>query len=205
MSIRWPNVFRSLGVAIGIAVAGATSAAANEIVLNAVSYADMPLGRTITVEILDDSQKNLDLKKQFEEALKSKGYAIESGAQMVLTIETRDESGKWSGGGSTSPIDIANRDNHTGTDAPDVRVRIFDTQRGGILNQKRDYGVTEISPSQFRIDAFLEDRSNGRRLWEGWSVVDVDGSEDPQLQRSMVTPIVSNIGKTVRDEKIPSR
>jgi hypothetical protein len=202
---RWPNWVRFSAAALAFVCLSAAKAEANDIVLNAVSYADMPLGRTVAVEILDDSQKNLDLKKQFEDELKAAGFTLDSGARLIMTIETRDESGSWSGGGSTSLIDLANSDNHTGTDAPDVRVRIFDTQRGGILNQKREYGVTEVSPSQFRINASLEDRTNGRRIWEGWSIVNIDGTDDPALQRAMVTPIVKNIGNTVRDEKIPGR
>lgn len=205
--MRWQNaVTRASATAATLAallVGGV--ALAGDIMLNAVAYVDKPLGRTVAVEIFDDSPLNIAMKEQFERELINQGYAVEKGAQFILSIETRDESGKWSGGGSTSPIDIANSENHTGTDAPDVRVRIFDIQRGGLLNKKQEKNVTEVSPSEFRIDATLEDRSNGRRLWEAWTITKIEGTGDEATQRAMVAPIVSNIGKTIRDATIPSR
>lgn len=204
--MRWQAAFSmTIGVVacVGIAVFSG-SASAQDIVLNAVAYEEHAPERTVSVEIYNDSEQNLTLKSHFEKELAAQGYTIEANARLVLSIDTRDTSGSWSGGGSTSPIDITNRDNHTGTDAPDVRVRLFDTQRGGIFNQKREYGVTEVSPSQFRIDAVLEDRTDGRRIWEAWTITNVSASDNPALQRAMVTPIVGNIGKTVRDETIPA-
>ncbi|WNK01294.1 hypothetical protein L2D14_07655 [Thalassospiraceae bacterium LMO-JJ14] len=169
--------------------------------VNAVSFAAFPRGENITVETYDDSETVLKLKKQFEEELRSQGYTVTEGARLILSFETQDTSGKWSGGGPNRLVQIGNSENHTGKDAPDVRLNIFDSQRGGILNPKRDKGITQIAPSQFRIDATVEDRQTGKRLWQGWSVTDmIAGSEETMLHRSLVKPIVDNIGKTVRSE-----
>jgi len=82
-----------------------------------------------------------------------------------------------------------------------VRVNIFDSKRGGLLNPKRDTGITQVSPSQLRIDASIEDRQTGKRLWQGWSVSNQGSStEEDMTHQSMVKPIIENIGKTVRSE-----
>jgi hypothetical protein len=169
--------------------------------LNAVSFADIPRGQAVTVEIYDDAEEVLKLKKLFEEELRLHGYSVNDGARLILSFTITDTSGKWTGGGPNRLVEIGNSDNHTGKDAPDVRLNIFDSQRGGLLNPKRDKGITQVSPSEFRIDATIEDRETGKRLWQGWSVTDSGtSSEDAALHRSMVKPIIENIGKTVRSE-----
>ena len=48
----------------------------------------------------------------------------------------------------------------------------------------------------------IEDRTDGKRLWQGWSVTkNSEIGEDQSLHRSMVKPIIGSIGKTVRDEE----
>ncbi len=169
--------------------------------LNAVSFADIPQGESVAVETFNDAEEILKLKGIFEEELRLHGYTVNDSGRLILSFETRDSSGKWSGGGPNRLVEIGNSDNHTGKDAPDVRVNIFDSKRGGLLNPKRDTGITQVSPSQLRIDASIEDRQTGKRLWQGWSVTNQGSSiEDDTAHQSMVKPIIENIGKTVRSE-----
>lgn len=192
-------------IAFSTFVMSSAVAHAQQIMLNAVSYEPIPSGEAVMVEIFDDSDVNQRLKNRFEAQLKSQGYTITEGARLILSFETRETSGKWTGGGPNRLVEIGNAGNHTGTDAPDVRVNIFDNQRGGLLNPKPNKGVTQVAPSQYRIDASLEDRSNGKRLWQGWSIAAVGGADDPAVQNAMVKPIVEHIGKTVRDQTFKGR
>lgn len=169
--------------------------------LNAVSFADIPQGESVAVETFNDAEEILKLKEIFEEELRLQGYIVNDSGRLILSFETQDSSGKWSGGGPNRLVEIGNSDNHTGKDAPDVRVNIFDSKRGGLLNPKRDTGITQVSPSQLRIDASIEDRQTGKRLWQGWSVSNQGSStEEDMTHQSMVKPIIENIGKTVRSE-----
>ncbi|MEQ8320842.1 MAG: hypothetical protein RH946_11295 [Rhodospirillales bacterium] len=169
--------------------------------LNAVSFADIPQGESVAVETFNDAEEILKLKEIFEEELRLQGYTVNDSGRLILSFETQDSSGKWSGGGPNRLVEIGNSDNHTGKDAPDVRVNIFDSKRGGLLNPKRDTGITQVSPSQLRIDASIEDRQTGKRLWQGWSVSNQGSStEEDMTHQSMVKPIIENIGKTVRSE-----
>jgi len=187
------------------AFVGASVAHASGITLNAVSYFDLPKNEPVTVEIFDDAKENIVLKERFEEELRDQGYTLSPDARLILSFETRDTSGKWSGGGPNRLIEMRNSENHTGKDAPEVVVSIYNNQRGGVLNPKRDPGINQVAPSEFRIDASIEDRTNGRRLWQGWTITASVGAEDASIRRSMVKPIVANIGNTVRDQKVTPR
>lgn len=200
------RVFNWFGcLALGTLILSSSVAHAQQIMLNAVSYEPIPSGESVMVEIFDDSDDNKRLKKQFEEQLKSQGYTIADNARLILSFETRDTAGTWTGGGPNRLVEIGNAGNHTGTDAPDVRVNIFDNQRGGLLNPKPNQGVTQVAPSQYRIDASIEDRTNGKRLWQGWGVANIGSADDPAAQSAMVKPIVEHIGQTIRDQTLTGR
>ncbi len=178
-------------------------ALAAEAVLNAVSYLPLPSSKAVTVETFDDSEESLNLQKIFEDALRARGYDVSPSAGMVLSIESRDRSGTWTGGGPNRLIELRNNQDHTGTDAPAVRLNIFDSNRGGLINPKRDPGITQVTPSHFRIDITIEDRSNGKRIWQGWSETETGSSDDLEARRAMVRPLVDSIGQTVREQRFP--
>lgn len=192
-------------ITVGTFMMSGAIAHAQQITLNAVSYDPIPSGEAVMVEIFDDSDDNKRLKVKFENQLQSEGYTLSESARLILSFETRETSGTWTGGGPNRLVEIGNAGNHTGTDAPDVRVNIFDNQRGGLLNPKTSKGVTQVAPSQYRIEASIEDRSNGKRLWQGWSIANIAGADDPTVQNAMVKPIVEHIGKTVRDQTFTGR
>ena len=48
-----------------------------------------------------------------------------------------------------------------------------------------------------RIDATVEDRASGKRLWQGWTVGALGQADSLSLMRKMVSPMVDGLGKTV--------
>lgn len=192
-------------IIVGTFMMSGAIANAQQITLNAVAYEPIPTGEAVMVEIFDDSDDNKRLKVKFEDQLQSQGYTISKDARLILSFEIKGTSGTWTGGGPNRLVEIGNAGNHTGTDAPDVRVNIFDNQRGGLLNPKPSKGVTQVAPSQYRLEASIEDRTNGKRLWQGWSIASIGGADDPTIQNAMVKPIVEHIGKTVRDQTFTGR
>ncbi len=190
----------AFGILVTSALMSTTPLRAEGLEVHAVAFAELPKGSAINVEIFDDAKENQDLKALFEDELRSAGYNVTEKGRLILSFETRDTSGKWSGGGPNRLIEMRNSDNHTGKDAPEVRLSIFDSQRGGILNPNRDQGITQVAPGEFRIDVVIEDRTNGRRLWQAWSSTnDNAGAEDTVFHRSMVKPIIQTIGKSTQN------
>ncbi len=171
--------------------------------MNAVSYQPLPSGAAIFVRPMDNSDQNLTLQKDFEHALKRKGYTISETADLILTFETRDAAGAWTGGGPNPFIELSDNHDQTGVNAPRVRFNLFNSSRGGLLNPDRTETTRMVTPSRFRIDATIDDKTNGKRLWQGWSTTDIGAGGAGNLTRAMVPVLVDVVGQTVRRKSFP--
>lgn len=175
--------------------------------VNAVSYLPLPAGQPIYLRAMDNSDENMMLKKEFEDALTAKGYRIDKDATLVLTFETRREIGTGGSGGQRTVMEIEARgsSNHGGSGDPDeakMRLNLVDTGRGGIFNQGPASG--RGNPTQARIDLTLDDRQGKRRVWQGWATGEVESAGGFALNRAMIAPLVNSLGRTVRRESFPT-
>jgi len=152
---------------------------------------------------MDNSDQNLALQKEFERALKNKGYKVSKDAPLILTFETRDTDGSWTGGGPNRIVELSNNHAQTGVNAPQVRFNLFNSTRGGLLNPNRKERTRTVSPSTFRIDVTIDNKSDGKRLWQGWSTVDLGISSNRAVTRVMIPTIIDGLGKTVKQQSFP--
>lgn len=183
-------------------------AAQDQGMVNAVAFADVPAGATIEVDPLDDSRDSLALVEEFERRLRASGYEIADDANLVLSFEMRDLKGSWTGGGTNSFLELRNTDDHTGTDMPEVRLNLYKTDKGGLINRledERPEGTRQIASSEVRLDVTLDNRSNGKRLWQAWSVIDIGASDDIGRKKRMVAPLIDVFGETARQQNFPIR
>jgi len=173
------------------------NAGADEGTINSVSYGAIPKSASIEVRTFDDSDANLSLKKEFESALISAGYSIKKGAALVLSFETRDEIGAWSTTDRRHILSLEAGGGRGGGENAKARVNVYDSASGGLFN-KGQGGTSIVTPSQYRLDATLEDRASGKTLWQGWAKADLHASDGDTLTRSMIPAIVKHVGKTAR-------
>jgi hypothetical protein len=166
--------------------------------INAVSFLPVPVGSMILVRPLDNSDSNLILQKDFERALKSKGYTVGKDATLILTFETRDDSGAWAGGGENRFLELSNNSDQSGINAPRVRLNLFNSKRGGLLNPDRRDVTRTVTPSSFRIDVSIDDKSNGKRMWQGWSSASARVGGNRETSRKMIPVLVDGLGQTIR-------
>lgn len=178
----------------------AATAAYGDGLMNAVSYQPLPAGSSIFVRPLDNSDHNLVLKADFERALKQKGYTVSKDATLILTFETRDAAGSWTGGGNNRLVELTNNHDQSGVDAPRVHLNLFNSARGGLLNPERSRPTRMVTPSRFRIDATIDDATDGKRLWQGWSTTDIGAGDSRALTRAMIPILVEGLGKTIRQQ-----
>jgi hypothetical protein len=192
--------FGILVMTLALLVAGRASAQnVDEGLLNAVAYKPLPAGVTIAVRSMDDSDENLVLQKRIEGELTAQGYSVSGDGTLILTFETRDTVGAWSDSGRRSVLEFQYKSEEgIGGDNERLRLNLFDSAKGGVFNEGRDHGTLIVTPSLYRIDATVDDRRNGERLWQAWATASLQQSDGATLTRSMVPVMVGSLGKTVR-------
>lgn len=171
--------------------------------MNAVAYESMPAGATVMVRPLDNSDHNMLLKGDFERAFRARGYNVSDDAKLIFSFETFDTAGAWIGGGPNRFVELSNNPDQSGVEAPRVRFNLFNSQRGGILNPDRKEPTRMVSPSTFRIEATIENADDGKRLWQGWSTIDIGAGDNREKSRVMIPVMVEGVGKTVREQAFP--
>lgn len=171
--------------------------------LNAVSFQPLPKGAALFVRPLDNSDQNIALQAEFERELKQKGYTVSKDASLIFSFETRDAAGSWTGGGPNPFVRLSNNHDQSGVNAPQVRFNLFNSSRGGILNPARKNRTRTVTPSRFRIDVTIDDKTNGKRLWQGWSTADIHLGTTRAMSRSMIPAIVDGLGKTIKKKSFP--
>ena len=200
---------RKLGIlliAMGFLGAGGLfPAAAQQGLLNSVAYGKIAPGTPIAVRPLDNSDQNLVLQEHFERQLRAKGYAVSDDANLVLSFETRDVVGAWSDGGVRTVIELKDNRHRTGQDPPQVNLNIYNSSRGGLLNKGRGGGTSIVTPSQYRLDAVIDDRTNGERVWQAWATADIRGAGTGALGQAMVPALVDYLGSTVKNQPFSAR
>ena len=185
--------------AIGLLAFSSANAWADGII-NAVSYRDMVPGTAISVSPLDNSDANMSIKKDIEIELIDAGFKVEGTSSLVLTFETRSDAGTWGSTERRSVLEVEGRGGRKGDDYQKARLNIFDSGRGGLLNEGEN-PKNAGTPNRYRIDVTLDDRQAKKRLWQGWAVAELGLYEKEDLARAMIPIITRNLGKTVRREK----
>ncbi len=183
-----------------ISLATAPLAFAESGVLNALSLRPLPDQKNIQVQVLDDSDENLQLQAELEEHLVAKGYTIVKKGDLILTFETRDQIGDWQSATSGHVISLEASGGRGGGENHKARVNVFDSSSGGLLNQNQGRKASSSTASQYRLDVTVESRADGKTLWRAWSVADLESGEGLTLTKKMVPLLVENIGQTIRSQ-----
>ncbi len=200
----WRSVFAFVLAAL-LAGPAALAQGAEEGVLNAVAYRQIPVGTAIEVQAMDNSDDNMVLLREFVHALQSAGYTVAQNAPIILSFETRDDAGAWtSSGGDRTLVEFQGSGGSSADEEAKVMVNLFDSGRGGVLNKGKG-GTSIVTPAKFRIDATLDDRANGKRLWTAWTVGDLGHRDGLAVSKAMVPALVGGLGRTVKRQtfKLP--
>ena len=195
--IRFFNLLFVLSVLIPIA----SSARADSALVNAVSYEKFARNLPISVRPLDNSDVNISLQKIIEDILRKQGFTVLDNAGLILSFDTRNESGAWSSAGDRQLIELKNQDGTPQSNSPEVRVNIFNSNRGGVLNSGRP-GTSQVTPTNYRLEVTLENSASGQRLWEGWTIAELGLADEITLSKAMVPLLLQNLGKTIRQKKL---
>jgi hypothetical protein len=163
--------------------------------LHAVSFGPLPEGMPILVRPLDDTDENLAIKNEFESAMAADGINVAADeASLVLSFETREEVAAGPAPKPQSTIHFRGQGGRMSTSDERNVPKLIEAPREG----------TQIyRPSRYRIDATIDDKLDGTRLWQGWAVADLGEHTHLFLAKTMVPAIVDSIGQTVRERPFP--
>ena len=178
--------------------AGAALAADGTI--TATVFEKVPPGASISVRPWDDSDQNLAIKDDFEDALRAQGYIVTDGAPLVMSFETRDTLGTWDTGDRRSIVEFERRSGGGEEDESKVRLNLYASDRGGVLNKGRS--TPDVKPSRYQIEVTL-DQTNGPRLWQGTVTADLQRTDREALIKKMVPALIEKLGITVKGETVP--
>ncbi|MBL6945817.1 MAG: hypothetical protein ISR47_04190 [Rhodospirillales bacterium] len=191
---------------LGFVATQASAQGVNEGLLNAVAYKPIPAGSTVRVRPLDNSDNNIILQEEFERELESQGFVVSDDAQLVLSFETRDVVGAYSDRSARHVVEFSVSGGRGGGEDARARVNMFDSSSGGLLNAGRGTGDTSIvTATQYRMDATVDDKGSGRRLWQAWAVANLEQSDGLSLTLSMVPAVAESVGQTVRQKPFTLR
>ena len=107
--------------------------------------------------------------------------------------------GAWSDGGRRQLLQLQQSQGVGGLDSPKVRLNLYDSRRGAVFNEGRT-GTQITTPSTYRLDATIDDRTDGKRLWQGWSSADIGPGDNRKMTRNMIPILVNSLGQTVRQK-----
>jgi hypothetical protein len=186
----------------GFVWAAANSAHAADGVIAATAFEQVPPGTAMAVRPWDDSDQNLAIKQDLENALRHRGYVIREDAPLILSFETRDTVGTWSSGDRRSIVEFEARKGGGEEDDSKVRLNLFASDRGGVFNKGRP--PPDVKPSRYQIEVTI-DRQGGARLWQGTITADLERTDRESLIKQMVPALVEKVGNTVKGETVPLR
>jgi len=176
-------------------------------VLNAVSFRPLPAGAPILVRPLDDTDENLIIKKDIEEALTARGYTLGTDPKgIVLSFESRSEPGYWTSTRQRKFIELEGTAG-TGTRASKNSrgmVNLYDSQQGAVLN-KGNQSVVTPAATLYRLNVTIDDKTDGKSLWRAWAVANLAESDALTLAQAMVPALVDNIGKGAKEQSFKLR
>lgn len=188
------------------AAAPQSARAADGIRLSAVPLGELSPGSALRVRFLDDSDENFRIKQRFEAALTERGFRIDPGAALVLTFETREEAASYDDAGEGSIIEFTARSGAgAGKADATAMVNVFNSQRGGLLNRGARPGVSVTSRSTYRLEVSVDDKSSGRRVWEGWSTAALDHHGPAAAIEAMVPALAAHVGKSASQTPVAAQ
>ncbi len=179
------------------------AAASNDAVISGINYRPMPAGAVMEVQVLDNSNENLEVLSVVSDSLRARGYPVSETGILILTLETRDEIGAWSTSGDGKTIEFRILQGSGGTGDSELRLNLFDSTSGGLLSNSQSNPTTIVTPSHYVINATLESREDGKRLWEGSVASDLGQSNSNDLLRRMAPLIAQIVGQSVDRQMVP--
>lgn len=164
--------------------------------LTAFACGTLPAPLRLHVDVLDNSDQNLRLRDLLVQRLQAKGADISTDATQVLSLEV----GVSRQATRLKPGDLI--DVRVGRDEPDLgqegfarlHMNVWSSARDSLLTGRQGR-VEEEGFDILRLRASINSRTDGRCLWQGEIVHDLDGSDAYQAAAKLIPLLADSIGQ----------
>ena len=169
--------------------------------LNAYECETLPKPLRLSVQVLDNAERFLKFKGQFEKELRAGGAEIATDARVVLTLDVRTIREFRDKSASTLfDLRIGKKNTNFGN-VDSLRGNIWSNRRSSLLGgPKRQSGQPALN--QLQVTANLDRRSDGRCLWQGEVLHNLNGENADNATLQIITILAGNLGKTVRNKAL---
>lgn len=157
----------------------------------------------LRVEVMDNTSQNLKLKDILVQRLEKNGATIVDSSPQVLSLEvavarqaTRNRPGDM--------VDVrvgGERPEEGTSDYARVRMNIWSSTRDSLLTGRQP-GVEEEGFDTLRLRASLNSRSDGRCLWQGEIVENLDGEDAYGAAAKLIPRLADAVGQAVNRKPI---
>ncbi|SOD89745.1 hypothetical protein [Caenispirillum bisanense] len=168
--------------------------------LNAQSYAAVPRA-PVEVRLYTRTGEVEDLRARATRALEAAGWrVVETGGTLAFSLELAgDDPIVQRGEPGVLAVEGFRGSSGASTDRLYARLKLYSTTESSVLTgqqapDRRDAG------GGTRIQADVTSLTDGRRLWQGWVMVDAAGRAPEVAAEKLLPLLVESIGDTVRGE-----
>jgi hypothetical protein len=158
-----------------------------------IAFACGVVPRNVPVEVQppDDTPAQTALRDVVVAELRRSGIAVAAGAPVRVTFEGGMERDLASRG-------VPRYGEITGhNDRFELRFRLWSSSEDSVIGGRRDE-ADRPQANRYRLGIFINDRTNGRCLWQGEALHDVEGADETVTARRMVPVLLRHLGQTVR-------
>jgi hypothetical protein len=200
MLLRLPLLLTLVAIPLGSAIAQSEGRPPGTMAARAFMAAPTPLA--FAIEPGDNTDENMALAENLRKQAASRGMTVQrDGSTLVLRFDTEVRTGQAPRRSFSRDANSLDPDPATPTPpgTGDQVTNMLSSSGGGVLGSRGSSGADYARFLKYVVNATLDDRATGRRLWQGHVSYDSSSSDRTAMFVSLAPVLADQIGKNVQE------
>ena len=171
--------------------------------MNAYECGSFPKPLSLSVQVLDNAERLLKFKGQFEKELRAAGAKIAANAPAIVTLDVRTvREFQGNRAGPLIELRAGQENSNIGQDGTVFfRGNVWSSKNSSVLGgPKRVYGQNSLN--RLQVTANINRRNDGRCLWQGEILHNFDGDNADRVTLRIMNILATSLGTTVRNKAL---
>ena len=171
--------------------------------MNAYECGSLPEPLSLSVQVLDNAERFLKFKGQFEKELRAAGAKIAANAPAIVTLDVRTvREFQGNRAGPLVELRAGQENSNIGQDGTVFfRGNVWSSKNSSVLGgPKRVSGRNSLN--QLQVTANINRRNDGRCLWQGAILHNLDGDNADRVTFRIMNILATSLGTTVRNKAL---